>query len=232
MRSCFGFGCARTRSSKPSSPTRTSPRIVVATAAQQQAARTIQRMWRGASTRKALRTGTMRRTVRAKRTASLPGLASLPANMKRKVLNRAIPRLPGFFNKKQAPKRQLSANMQQWLRMAHQGNQNFPNTPSYDRYVNQVWNFAHNRNADPRARRAKLTKGILARYELLKPVPGYASTDSPRVIAWRRRLEANFNRKYTRRSSARLSSRELYAFLQTMPLEYLIRTGRNAPHYA
>lgn len=231
MKSCF----ACTHSSKPSSPTRTSPRIVVATAAQQQAARTIQRMWRGTSTRKALRTGTMRRTVRAKRTASLPGLASLPVNMRRKVLNFAIPRIPGFFNKKPAPKRQLSANMQQWLRMAHKNALTFPNTPSYEQYVNQVWNFTRNRNADPVARRKKLTKGILARYELLQPIPGVptsAGASSPRVIAWRRRLESNFNRKYTRRSSARLSSRELYAFLQTMPIQYLVRTGRSAPVYA
>lgn len=225
MRQCFA--CSRARVSPPTQPPPTS--------AEQRAARTIQRIWRGASTRTALRTGTMRRNVRTKRTASLHALASLPANVKRKVLNRAIPRLPGFFNKKPAPKLKLNANMQQWLRMAHKNALTFPNTPSYEQYVNQVWNFTHNRNADPVARRKKLTKGILARYELLQPVPGVptsAGESSPRVIAWRRRLEANFNRKYTRRNSARLSSRELYAFLQTMPISYLRRTARRAPIYA
>lgn len=225
MRQCFA--CSRARVSPPTQPPPTS--------AEQRAARTIQRIWRGASTRTALRTGTMRRNVRTKRTASLHALASLPANVKRKVLNRAIPRLPGFFNKKPAPKLKLNANMQQWLRMAHKNALTFPNTPSYEQYVNQVWNFTRNRNADPVARRKKLTKGILARYELLQPIPGVptsAGESSPRVIAWRRRLEANFNRKYTRRNSARLSSRELYAFLQTMPISYLRRTARRAPIYA
>jgi hypothetical protein len=177
----------------------------------------------------------MRRNVRAKRIASLAPMKILTPNVKRKLINSVFTRIPQSFNKKQAPKLKLNANMQQWLRMAHQGNQNFPNTPSYNQYVNQVWNFTHNRNTDSVARRKKLTKGILARYELLQPIPGVptsAGASSPRVLAWRRRLESNFNRKYTRRNSARLSSRELYAFLQTMPMEYLIRTGRRAPIYA
>lgn len=82
--------------------------------------------------------------------------------------------------------------------------------------------------------RANKIKAILARYELLKPMPliPYArGPSSPRAIAWRRRLETNFRRKYTPRRPNGLSSRELYSFLLTVPTPYLNRAARTAPTY-
>lgn len=115
--------------------------------------------------------------------------------------------------------------MQRWLRTIHTNAFNFPNEPSYEQYINRVWNLTHSNEQE------NLIRGILARYELLKPVPGYASTKSPRVIAWRKRLESNFKRKYIPRRTNRLSSRELYAFLKGIPMQYLKRIALNAPVY-
>lgn len=201
------------------------------TESQRNAARTIQRIVRGSLSRSALRTGSMRRTVTKKRTAILPALASLPLNMKRTVLKSALPRVPGSFSKKHAPKAQLSPNTQRWLRLAHRNVNNFPSTANYDQYIQRVHRYTH------QPRRQSLTKAILARYELLQVDPRFptsAVARSPTVKKWRNRIHANFNRKYTRRhpTSGRLSSRELYGFLQTQPLEYLHRTARNAPTYA
>lgn len=221
MRRCFA--CSRV---SPPSPAPRQP-----TAAEQRAARTIQRIWRGASTRTALRTGTMRRNVHAKRVASLAALKSLPENVKRKIVSQSSPHIPipRSFNKKEAPKRQLSPNMKRFLQVAH-ADPYALNENVYENFLNRVGHYTF-----WSSNRANKIKAILARYELLQPDPRYpnaAVERSPSVIAWRRRLETNFKRKYVPRRPNRLSSRELYAFLQTVPIQYLRHTARRAPRYA
>jgi hypothetical protein len=147
----------------------------------------------------------------------------LPLNMRERIMKQTVMRVPGNFHKNPAPKRTLSPNLQQWLRTVHR---NINLGDQYNAYINRVNNLERSDS------RANKVKAILARYELLKPLgPNAAVTRSPRVISWRDRLLTNFKRKYAPRHNNTLSSRELYAFLQTVPMAYLIKTLRNAPSY-
>lgn len=218
---CFGGGC---KTESPRRVTTASPRVSPRKIA---AATTIQRIYRGGAARTALRTGTMKRNVRRNRTTALLGLKAtgLPLNMRERIMKQTVKRVPANFNKKPAPKRTLSPSMQQWLRTVH-GNARM-NEHQYNAYVNRVYNLQESRN------RASKVKAILARYELLKPLgPNAVVTRDPAVIRWRRLLLTNFKRKFTPRHNNTLSSRELYAFLQTVPMVYLTNTLETAPTYA
>ena len=201
--------------------------MVTPTQAEIQAATAIQRIYRGGATREALRTGRMKSRVRALRRSAVASTRRLPANVTREILKKSIPRVPRSFNKRHAPKPSLSPGMRQWLRLAHTNAFNFPEG-NYEQYINRVYNLGE-------GNRSNKIKAILARYELLQPIPNYpdaAVSRSPRVNAWKRRLETNFKRKYVPRRQNRLSSHELYAFLKTMSLPYLTRAVINAPRYA
>lgn len=209
MKACFG--CGR----KSPSP------------AKIQAATHIQRVFRGGATRTALRSGSMARKIRATRTTALRAMKPLSPNLARRIMHKEIPRVPGSYSKRYAPKQPISPGLQRWLRLAHMNSTNFPTSLNYDNYVNRVTNLTSG------SRQNKI-KAILARYELLKPdprVPWASGPSSPRVLAWRRRLNTNFRRKYTARRPNGLSSRELYAFLLTVPNAYLHRAARTAPTY-
>jgi len=171
-----------------------------------------------------------RRTIREQLKAVEEELKKkgLPAELRKNIINKAKLRLPVLRNRQYAPKQALSPNLQQWLRVSHRRN-NVLNEQQYNEYLNRVWNYQHSQN------RENKIKSILARYELLQPLKNYpnaAVSKSPRVIKWRSRLETNFRRKYIPRGNNRLSSRELYTFLKTAPMEYLTRTARTAPNYA
>lgn len=221
------FGCSRTRSPSISPRQRTpTPRQRTPTQAEIRAAVAIQRVYRGGSARTALRSGKMKSQVYSQRRAAFSELSALPVTMRREVLKRAFPRVPRSFNKRYAPKVTLSPTMQQWLRTTHRNAFNFPNSASYNQYINRINNYGNS------ATRENKIKAILARYELLQPSQGAAVAASPRVSAWRRRLETNFKRKYVPRRQNRLSSRELYSFLKTASMPYLTRAANNAPRYA
>lgn len=215
MKSCFGCTPRQRASSTPRRPQPTQAEI--------NAARTIQRIFRGGSTRNALRSGSLARKTRATRTTALKVISPLPANIKRRLLSGTIPRVPGSFPRMHAPKRPLSPALRQWLTTSHTNAFNFPSNVNYENYIDQVMNLQHGPT------RANKIKAILARYELLKPDPRWPNWPASR--AWRNRLEANFRRKYTPRRPNRLSSRELYSFLLTAPTPYLNRVARTAPTY-
>lgn len=229
VRGCFGCSGAAIRSpvSPPARPP--PPRRRTPTQAEIQAAKTIQRIFRGASTRGALRSGKMKRRVRSVRKTALGVLKNLPTNIKRDIFNRAsiLTRTPGSMNKRHAPKLPITPGLQQWLRTVHTNASNFPSNANYDNYLTRVAILEQ-------GGRANKIKAILARYELLKPLKNYpnaAVSRSPGVISWRRRLETNFKRKYIPRHQNFLSSRELYAFLKTLPNSSLERIAMSAPTY-
>jgi hypothetical protein len=215
MKKCFGCASSGRRQTPQS---RRAP-----TQAEIEAARMIQRVFRGASTRSALRSGALARKVRATRTTALKVMSPLPANITRQILSRTIPRVPGSFSRKHAPQRPLSPALRRWLLNAHTNANQFGTNANYQQYINRVANF----EAGPQ--RSNKIRAILARYELLKPDPRWPNW--PESRAWRNRLEANFRRKYVPRRANRLSSRELYSFLLTAPTSYLNRVARTAPTY-
>lgn len=225
VRGCFG--CSRTYS--PPSPRRRTP-----TQAEIKAATNIQRIYRGGSTREALRSGRMKSQVRSQRLSALASMRPLPPNIKRRILNKTITRVPGSFNKRHAPNLPINENLQQWFRTIHTNALNFPEG-NYNTYINRVINLGQTRHANNLNTKRNRIKAILARYELLQPMKNFPEavvSRSPSVIRWRQRLEANFKRKYVPRHQNRLSSPELYAFLKTMPLVYLSRVANNAPRYS
>lgn len=216
MKNCF-----RCTSGTRASP---SPRRPPPTQAEIDAARTIQRIFRGGSVRNAVRSGSMARKVRSVRTTALKVMVPLPANITRQIISATIPRVPGSFPRMHAPKRPLSPALKQWLKTAHTNAYNFPTSANYQNYINQVYNYEQG------AGRVNKIRAILARYELLKKDPRWPNWPASRT--WRSRLEANFRRKYTSRRPNRLGSRELYSFLLTAPTPYLNRVARTAPTYA
>lgn len=217
MKGCFACTSPSPRRASPS------PRRRPPTQAEIDAARTIQRIFRGGKTRNALRSGAMARKVRATRTTALKVMSPLPANIKRRILSRTIPRVPGSFPRTHAPKRPLSPALKQWLKTAHTNVYNFPSEANYENYINRVWNLQQ----EP-ARASKI-KAILARYEFLRKDPRWPNWPTSR--AWRNRLETNFRRKYASRRTNRLGSRELYSFLLTAPMQYLNRVANTAPTF-
>ena len=226
VRGCFA--CSRTYS--PPSPRRRTP-----TQAEIKAATNIQRIYRGGSTREALRSGRMKSQVRSQRLSALASMRPLPPNIKRRILNKTITRVPGSFNKRHAPNLPINENLQQWFRTIHTNALNFPVDQNYASYIRRIENLGRTRHANNLNTKRNRIKAILARYELLQPIKNFPEavvSRSPSVIRWRQRLEANFKRKYVPRHQNRLSSPELYAFLKTMPLVYLSRVTNNAPRYS